>query len=494
MKKILVNIFAVLLCATAIAQNESDALRYSFYIPNGTARANGMAGSFGAIGADPSTIGFNPAGMGVYKSTQLSFSPSFKINNTESSYLGSATRDFSANYFDINEASFVQAIERKNDNVGLTYFIWGFSYNKLNKYSENISISGINDHGSLTDWFAARANGINYQNLYDNDPFYSSPAWETYLIDPAAPGDNEHYISSYDQYGERQSQRITKKGSLGEYNIAIAFNFMHKLYVGADLGIQSVNYKQQIISYEKREGNTTGPTTFTFNDYVTSSGAGVNFKLGILYQPIEQLRFGAAIHTPTSLSMRDHYNTSCHMQGWILRDTTGILVDSTASIDSPEGGFDYNILSPFRANASICYIPNENILINFDYDLANYNAIKMRSDEYDFAPETQNIINNYKVGHCFKLGAEYRLGALNFRLGGAYYTSPYKSSSPNKNADTWLASAGLGFRTNYFFFDIAYSYLANSYVYYMYEGLVTSDASKIKYNRHQISFTIGCKF
>ena len=80
------------------------------------------------------------------------------------------------------------------------------------------------------------------------------------------------------------------------------------------------------------------------------------------------------------------------------------------------------------------------------------------------------------------------------RLGGAYYTSPYKSSSPNSNADTWLASAGLGFRTNYFFFDIAYSYMANKYVYYMYEGLVTSDPSKIKFSRHQISFTIGCKF
>lgn len=493
MKRLVFSIFAILLCTAAMAQSESDALRYSFYMPSGTARANGMAGSFGALGADPSVIGFNPASMGVYKSTQISFSPSFKINNTESSYLGSKNRDFSANYFDINEASFVQAIERKNDNVGLTYFIWGFSYNKLNKFSENISINGINDHGSLTDWFAARANGISYPTLGDNDPFYSHLAWETYLIDPASSSVDDQYVSAYDSYGEKQSQRITKKGSLGEYNIAIAFNFMHKIYVGADLGIQTVSYKQQIISYENRESATSGPTVFTFNDYVHSSGSGVNFKLGILYQPIDQLRFGAAIHTPTSISMRDRYSTSCNMQGWIPRaDAT--LADSSASCDSPEGEFEYNILSPFRANASICYIPNEHFLINLDYDLANYNSIKMRSDEYDFAPETQNIINNYKVGHSVKLGAEYRLGVLNMRLGGAYYTSPYKSSSPNSSSDTWLVSAGLGFRTNFFFFDIAYSYLANSYVYYMYEGLVSSDPSKIDFTRHQISFTIGCKF
>jgi len=482
MKKFIFSILVIILCATAMAQNESDALRYSFYIPNGTARANGMAGSFGAIGADPSVIGFNPASMGVYKTIQFSFSPSFKINNTESSYLGTKNRDFSANYFDINEASFVQAIERKNDNIGLTYFVWGFSYNKLNKFSENISINGVNNTNSLTDWFASRVNGINYQALGDNDPFYSHLAWETYLIDPN--GDNEHYVSAYDKYGENQSQRLTKKGSLGEYNIAMAFNFMHKIYIGADLGIQTVKYKQTIITEETRENVAIGPKSFTFEDYVVSSGSGVNFKLGILYQPIDLLRFGFAIHTPTSISMRDRYNTSC----------VAHLGDSTMSYSSPEGEFEYNVLSPFRANASIGLILNENVLINLDYDLANYNAIKMRSETYGFADENQNIINNYKTGHCVKLGAEYRLGALNMRLGGAYYTSPYKSSSPNKNSDTWQVCAGLGFRTNYFFFDIAYSYMDNSYVYYMYEGLVTSDPSKIKFTRNQISFTIGCKF
>ena len=484
MKKLVFSIFAIFLCTLAIAQNETDALRYSFYMPSGTARANGMAGSFGALGADPSVIGFNPASMGVYKTTQLSFSPSFKINNTESSYLGTKNRDYSANYFDINEASFVQAIERKNDNIGLTYFVWGFSYNKLNKFSENVGITGINDNSSLTDWFATRANGTNYSALGDNDPFYSHLAWETYLIDPIADTITDQYVSAYDQYGEKQSQRITKKGSLGEYNIAIAFNFKHKIFVGMNLGIQSVNYRQNIISYESRENVTNGPKTFSFEDYVRTTGSGVNFKLGILYSPIEMIRFGASIHTPTSLSLRDRYNTACATQ----------LGDSTMTYQSPEGEFEYNILSPLRANASICVIPNEHILINFDYDLANYNSIKMRSEDYDFATETQNIINNYKVGHCIKLGAEYRLGALNMRLGGAYYTSPYKSSSPNSNSNTWLVSAGLGFRTNYFFFDIAYSYLQNSYVYYMYEGLVSSDPSKVKFNRHQISFTLGCKF
>ncbi len=483
MKKILLNIAMVMLCVTAIAQSETDALRYSFYIPNGTARSNGMAGSFGALGADPSVIGFNPASMGVYKTTQISFSPSFKINNTESSYLGVKNRDFSANYFDIDEASFVQAIERKNDNIGLTYFVWGFSYNQLNKFSENVAINAVNDNSSLTDWFAARANGTNYAALGDEDPFYSHLAWETYLIDPADTTGSS-FKSAYGSYGENQSQRLTKKGYIGEYNIAIAFNFSHKFYIGADLGIQDVNYRQTIVTEESRSDVTTGPKSFSFEEYSHSSGSGVNFKLGIIYAPIDKMRIGVGIHTPTSLKMRDSYNTSCVTH----------IGDSTMSYYSPDGEFEYNILSPFRANASICFIPTESLLINLDYDLANYNSIKMRSEIYDFSNETQNIIDNYRTGHCVKLGAEYRFGALNLRLGGAFYSSPYKKSAVNSDNYTWLASAGVGFRTNHFFFDIAYSYMANSYVYYMYEGLVSSDPSKIKFNRNQISLTLGFKW
>ncbi|MCF0207554.1 MAG: outer membrane protein transport protein, partial [Bacteroidales bacterium] len=452
-------------------------------MPSGTARYNGMGGSFGALGADPSVMAFNPAGLGVYKSKQFSFTPSFKIVNTESSYLDSKYRDYDANYFDLNNLSFVQAIERKNDNIGMPYFVWGVSYNKLNKYDENISIGGTNPTSSLTDWFASRANGINYTNLSNEDPYYSHLAWETYLIDPA-DASGSRYVTAYDKYGENQSHRISKVGGHSEYNVAIAFNFIHKVFVGFDLGFQTVNYKQTIVTSEDRPGVTSGVKSFEFTDMVRTTGSGVNFKAGILYSPIEKIRFGASIQTPTSLKLKDRYSTSCVTN----------MIDSTMSCESPEGAYEYNVLTPFRANASFCYIPVENFSFNIDYDLASYKSIKMRSSDYDFAQETQNIIDNYGVGHCVKLGAEYRLGFLSFRLGGAFYSSPYNKKSVNKNYNTLLGSAGIGMNFNHFNFDVAYSYTGNSLVYYMYEGYVTSDASKISYNRHQVIFTLGFRW
>ena len=56
-----------LLSVTLISQNDIDAMRYSQTFFGGTSRSKAMAGSFGALGADGSCMGTNPAGIGLYK-------------------------------------------------------------------------------------------------------------------------------------------------------------------------------------------------------------------------------------------------------------------------------------------------------------------------------------------------------------------------------------------------------------------------------------------
>lgn len=57
-----------LMCsAQAMTQNAYDAARYAGDELNGTARFVGMGGAMGALGADISTIGTNPAGIGLFR-------------------------------------------------------------------------------------------------------------------------------------------------------------------------------------------------------------------------------------------------------------------------------------------------------------------------------------------------------------------------------------------------------------------------------------------
>src|SRR5688572_11795726 len=78
----------------AFAQNESDVLRYSQLSFGGTARYMSMGGAFGALGADASTLSTNPAGIAMYRKSELTFTPSFTNTSTESEYYGmNAQRD-----------------------------------------------------------------------------------------------------------------------------------------------------------------------------------------------------------------------------------------------------------------------------------------------------------------------------------------------------------------------------------------------------------------
>jgi hypothetical protein len=62
-------------CIQASAQNQVDALRYSQIYPGGTARSTAMGGAFGALGGDFYSASLNPAGLGVYRSSEFTFTP-----------------------------------------------------------------------------------------------------------------------------------------------------------------------------------------------------------------------------------------------------------------------------------------------------------------------------------------------------------------------------------------------------------------------------------
>ena len=91
MKKI-ITLAAWGLLAAAVpvsAQTVYDAAKIANKDLNGTARFVGMGGAMGALGGDISTIGTNPAGIGIYRSNDAMMSFSFSSYGTESNYMGS---------------------------------------------------------------------------------------------------------------------------------------------------------------------------------------------------------------------------------------------------------------------------------------------------------------------------------------------------------------------------------------------------------------------
>ena len=84
-------ILTVGLCLTALlsyAQNEVDAFDYTSLDYGGTARFIGMGSSMGALGGDLSVLSTNPAGLGLYRTGEITLSPTFASTRSSSLYMG----------------------------------------------------------------------------------------------------------------------------------------------------------------------------------------------------------------------------------------------------------------------------------------------------------------------------------------------------------------------------------------------------------------------
>jgi hypothetical protein len=79
------------------SQNDIDAMRYSQTYFGGTARSKAMAGSFGALGADGSCMGINPAGIGLYKKGDINLSLGLIFNSVDATHNGEVNNNLKAN-------------------------------------------------------------------------------------------------------------------------------------------------------------------------------------------------------------------------------------------------------------------------------------------------------------------------------------------------------------------------------------------------------------
>ena len=88
-KAICILASAFLLSGGAVfAQGEMDAYKFSQYDLSGTARYLGMGGAFGALGGDISAMGGNPAGLGIYRSSEIVTTLSLSSMKTNTEWSG----------------------------------------------------------------------------------------------------------------------------------------------------------------------------------------------------------------------------------------------------------------------------------------------------------------------------------------------------------------------------------------------------------------------
>ena len=492
----------------------------------GTARAAAMAGAFTSLGADLSSMSINPAGLGMYRHNEVAITPMLSFGNSKTT--GNRFERTRNTNFGVSNLGFV--LKLRESAKGITAINFGFGYNRLADFNHTYSTKVAGGEVSIVDAYARQLQSAGLTSAYLNgDNFY----WGD--VEPALWGASLGYFTGMvgDKSGAwgrdmianptvGQFATVKNSGSVGEYLVSLGLNINNKVYIGASLGIHSV-YMRRDVYYGENYEYSVEPSLDYRMDYANYdqssriSGAGVNFKLGVVYRPIEGLRLGFAFHTPTYYSLTYKYRAG--MTSAVKSLTTnpdGYTLDSQGYINPPfseatarlvdDGPDSWEFLSPSRMLFGASYTIGQFAVISVDYERDWYNGIRVKNSPYGKGAFDDFARDNFKGSNTLRIGAEVRIipqlalrAGYGLWAGGLQDKNAVFSSPVIYRTDYVGAGVGIAF-TKSFFIDLTYQYTRNlltdykTFYYYNDSEDGASPTLSTRLFRHSAILSLGFRF
>ena len=545
MKKILSIMTAALLGTAVSAQETYDNAQLATKDLNGTARYVGMGGAMEALGADLSTIGTNPAGIGMFRRSMVAGSFGFNSQQDAKSF-GNANKT----NMSFDQAGFVYSMRSGRHSM----LNFGFNYTKSKNFDQILTAAGRLNNASQNKLSAMKnVNGVytlqdKNNGLVSNsgaysqaDYLYSNVLFNHY--DANNPNDPNNATLTdkgvivnqttglpvyYNATGYDFGRSTT--GYIGQYDFNVSGNSNDRFYWGFTVGIYDVHYNSSSLYSESLVDGDKAIGDVAMNDERKITGTGFDVKAGLIFRPAEEspFRIGLYVHTPTWYDLTTRNYT-------VLNNNTNEAYGSTERGKSSES-YDFKFYTPWRFGVSLGHTVGNYLALGATYEYADYTTNDIRVNDggevdywgnyYETSSRDeamkQNIKNSLKGVHTVKVGMEFK-PEKNFavRLGYNYqsamynkngfkdgslesYGTYYASTTDYTNwKDTHRVTAGVGYNYGNFSFDLAYQYSQTNGDFYPFMSYVDNsepkfdnvcDAVKVSNKRNQLLFTVGYKF
>lgn len=497
MRYIIVFIFLISGTTLSTAQIAADALRYSnLDYGISTARALGVGGSLGALGADYSVLSTNPAGLGMYRRSEFIITPSVFAAKTTADLLGTDASE-NRTETDFNLANIGAVFVSKPRGGRWKTFNFGIGFNRLANYDQEIYYEGSTP-GTITDRFLDIANDIG------PDQFEAGLAEQTEAIffdDQAG-----EYLSDFSFYSPglliNKNQLIQRSGSINELLFSFAGNYDEKLIAGLTIGVPFLNFTETKI-YQESDPNQEVDffRELEFTERLGTNGIGINAKLGLIYRVNQAIRLGGAVHTPTSYGLNDLFTTDLiyefqTMEGDNVTDPEIIRTNA----QSPSGSFEYNLKTPWRYFANAGFVIGRSGFISAEVEYTNHSKSDFDLTTDSNSPEDEayqedlndEVLNSFQSAVNIRIGGEWAL--QQFRLRGGYQlrSTPIANSNDGLNG---VLSLGAGIRGKNVYLDLGYQRATSEDSYSPYLTSLGNEPiidNKIALSRYLL--TIGYKF
>lgn len=554
MKKIFSLMAAAMLTTAATAQETYDNAPLAQKDLNGTARYVGMGGAMEALGADISTMGTNPAGIGMFRRSIINGSFGFSSQSDAEEFNGADKTKMS-----FDQAGFVYSMRS-----GRSSFVnFGFTYNKSRNFNQILTAAGRLNGASQN-----KLSGMkNYNGIYklhsNKDGKLSSPdaacSQLDYLYSNVILGDGNSILvdKNGNMIGDNTDGFLIRKdgfsptfynatdysfgressGYIGEYNFNISGNSNDRFYWGLTFGLYDVHYDATTRYTENLVDGSNSIGSVTLNDRRKITGSGFDVKAGIIFRPVEEspFRVGLYVHTPTWYDLTSKNYTRLDNN---LKKNQDDPSQSYGAYDYGDinEAYDFKFYTPWRFGASIGHTVGNYLALGATYEYADYSTSDIRINDggtidnwgnyYDESHSDeamkQNIKQSLKGVHTLKLGMEFKQERnWAVRLGYNYVSPMYNTEglkdgtidsygtyySSTTDYTNWKATnritAGVGYNHKNWTIDLAYQYSQTDGDFYPFRSYVDNDkqaydnvcdAVKVSNKRNQLLLTLGYKF
>jgi long-subunit fatty acid transport protein len=421
-KKWLLSLFIFTIPISLLqAQSADDVLRYTLEYPSYDPQSLVMPGVSAATGFG----GYqdNPAAMALAERSYFSFDLSTRYVDESGTYLGNES-SFSNNETNVGDLGFVYKVPTQRGSL-----VVGAGYSQSTDFNRAFSANGFNENSTLTDFYASlgRENAIN------------TAAFNAFAIEDVNTDSSVsifRFGNDFEQFpGMSQDIELTEEGFMGEYSAFLATEVQKNLFIGGSVGYITGEYslKREFLESD-RQGNfdgqfidADGDGQFeTYIDQIMSTDVvdaeleAFSARLGMVYQPIENISIGVNYVFPSVINLEETYNT---------RIRTTFDDGSQTGLEEAPGEFSYKIKRPSRLKAGITVRSADKLMFSFSAEGVRYSEAEIAYEELEFNEQERSI--NSVVRSTFndvinlRGGLEYKINDKFIpRVGYAYYPAP----------------------------------------------------------------------
>lgn len=400
--------FSLFLVAQLFAQSPGEAVAFLDHENGSGVRAQSMGNAFTGVADDWSALYWNPAGLSLLKSSEISGTLYHTKFRNSATFVGEvATGEDAFTHFEslglaykfpTTRGSFVLAIGRYN----------------FKDFDDYLSFSGFN--GS--------SNGLAFDL-----------------------GEEEEEYFDFDR-DVLQTEEILQNGNLGAWSFGGGLALSPKFSIGLSLHAYTGSSQYAFTFAQGDVSQIYGAYPADYDYYqldqsINSEFSGWGATVGVMFLLSDQLRTGISIDFPSHLGVHEIYSTS---------DLLVFDDGYESAMDYGTGEWEYHVRYPAKLSAGIA-IDSDKLLLTGSATYRDWTETQFEkpdkyalSEDYEsLLAENQAFVTDFRAVLSCHVGGEFRFAGPNIRLRGGYQVVPSPLANADESLDRKTISAGIGY-------------------------------------------------